>query len=296
MSEKLCLQWNDFKENAISAFGRLKAEADFADVTLVCEDGQQVEAHKVILASSSPFFENILKKNRRPHLLIYMRGVNSDDLLAIIDFLYTGEANVHQESLDTFLGIADELQLKGLRKPIDTGEDIQTKNIKKPKKANQRSNKEAYHTSDLNQTEIKKEISIHGTAGDQVGKIMELMVMDNFSGDAKELDEKCISLMRKTSKKQENGFPLYECSVCGKEATNGNLKKHIEENHIEGISLPCKTCDKTFRSKAPLKHINAIDQMSFFLKINFHPLSFRNRRALQYHEKREHQYSVMSQS
>ena len=76
--------------------------------------------------------------------------------------------------------------------------------------------------------------------------------MENFSGNAKELDEKCISLMRKTSKKQENGFPLYECSVCGKEATNGNLKKHIEENHIEGISLPCKTCDKTFRSKAPL--------------------------------------------
>ena len=89
MFEKLCLQWNDFKENAISAFGRLKAEADFADVILACEDGQQIEAHKVILASSSPFFEIILKKNRHPHPLIYMRGVNSDDLLAIIDFLYT---------------------------------------------------------------------------------------------------------------------------------------------------------------------------------------------------------------
>ena len=69
--------------------GRHRDDDDFSDVTLVCEDGQQVEAHKVILASSSPFFENILKKNRHPHLLIYMRGVNSDDLLAIIDFLYT---------------------------------------------------------------------------------------------------------------------------------------------------------------------------------------------------------------
>ena len=31
-------------------FGNLKEDNNFADVTLVCEDGQQVEAHKVILA------------------------------------------------------------------------------------------------------------------------------------------------------------------------------------------------------------------------------------------------------
>ena len=56
MSEKLCLQWNDFKENATSAFGSLREDNDFADVTLACEDGKQFEAHKVILATSSPFF------------------------------------------------------------------------------------------------------------------------------------------------------------------------------------------------------------------------------------------------
>ena len=56
MSEKLCLQWNDFKENVNSAFGRLRDYQDFSDVTLACEDGEQVEAHKVILAASSPFF------------------------------------------------------------------------------------------------------------------------------------------------------------------------------------------------------------------------------------------------
>ena len=54
MSEKLCLQWNDFQENIKSAFGSLRKDNDFTDVTLACEDGQQVEAHKVILAASSP--------------------------------------------------------------------------------------------------------------------------------------------------------------------------------------------------------------------------------------------------
>ena len=56
MSEKLCLKWDKFQDNIKDAFGNLREDNDFADVTLACEDGQQVEAHKVILASSSPFF------------------------------------------------------------------------------------------------------------------------------------------------------------------------------------------------------------------------------------------------
>ena len=43
-----------------------------------------------------------------------MRGMKSDDILAIVDFLCRGEANVHQENLESFLAIAQELQLKGL--------------------------------------------------------------------------------------------------------------------------------------------------------------------------------------
>merc|ERR1712105_350905 len=111
---KLGLKWNDFQENAISAFGMLMGDKELADVTLACEDGQQIEAHKVILASSSPFFLNLLRRNKHPHPLIYMRGLKSEDLVAMIDFLYFGEANVYQENLDSFLAVAEELQLKGL--------------------------------------------------------------------------------------------------------------------------------------------------------------------------------------
>ena len=68
--EKLCLKWNDFQENAISAFGTHSEGREFADVTLACEDDIQVEAHKVILAASSPLFLNILKRNKHPHPLI----------------------------------------------------------------------------------------------------------------------------------------------------------------------------------------------------------------------------------
>ena len=79
MSEKLCLKWNDFQENVNAAFGSLREDNEFADVTLACEDGQQIEAHKVILAASSPFFQNLLKRKRHPYPLIYMRGIKSEN-------------------------------------------------------------------------------------------------------------------------------------------------------------------------------------------------------------------------
>ena len=100
--EKLRLQWNDFKENVSSAFGDLRQDKEFADVTLACEDGQQVEAHKVILVASSPFFLNILKRIKHPHPLIYMTDVKSNNLMAMVDFMYQRGANVFQEDFDSF--------------------------------------------------------------------------------------------------------------------------------------------------------------------------------------------------
>ena len=64
MSEKLRLEWRKFRENTYSAFGRLRSDTDFTDVTLVCEDGEHIEAHKLILSTFSPFFERILKKRK----------------------------------------------------------------------------------------------------------------------------------------------------------------------------------------------------------------------------------------
>ena len=74
MSEKLWVQRNNFKENVHSAFGRLKDEKEFTDVTLACEDGHQMEAHKVILAASSPFFDEMLQRIKHPRPLIYLGG------------------------------------------------------------------------------------------------------------------------------------------------------------------------------------------------------------------------------
>ena len=66
----------------------------------------------MVLIASSPFFLSLLKRNKHTHPLVYMRGVKFEDLDAMVDFLYLGEANVFQEHLESFLALTEELQLK----------------------------------------------------------------------------------------------------------------------------------------------------------------------------------------
>ena len=250
MSEKLCLQWNDFQENLRGAFGSLKEDKDFTDVTLACEDGQQVEAHKVILAASSPFFQKLLVRNNHPKPLIYMRGVKSEDLLATMDFLYQGEANVLQENLDSFLAFAEELQLKGLmgkreEKVNDLEADekplppTQMLDLKMPSKISNNSSKKRTSMD-------KKEKPEEGT---------EVAISSSYSADLDQLEETVKSMMEKSQNKHANGKQLLDqCKVCGKEGMGNAIKDHIEANHLEGIVIPCNLCDKTFRSRASMRY------------------------------------------
>ena len=247
MSEKLCLQWNDFKANVNSAFGRLRDDKEFTDVTLACEDGQQLEAHKVILASSSPFFEKILQSNKHPHPLIYLRGFQSQDLLSILDFLYFGEANVFQENVDSFLAIAEELKLKGLTDQTTSDVVEEKEKLVNPKPIHK--TKEPFKISTTYN-------NIHDTNTSRV-----IAIPDQSSSDLKALDEKVVSMMEKGQNmiqkgKKADGTPqqtkAFICKVCGKEGQQISIRDHIEANHLEGISIPCNFCEKAFSSRNSL--------------------------------------------
>ena len=109
---KLCMKWEKPSFCERGAFQIFRKENEFSDVTLAFEDGPPLEAHRVILAVCSPVFRNLLKRSKRDPI-VYMRGVRSEDMAAIVDFLYYGEANVAQEDLKSFLALAEELKIKG---------------------------------------------------------------------------------------------------------------------------------------------------------------------------------------
>ena len=237
MSEKLCLQWNEFQEDIKSAFANLREDKDFKDVTLVCEDGQQVEAHKVVLASSSPFFQKVLGRNKHPHPLIFMKGMKFDNLFAIMDFLYRGEANIFQENLDSFLTIAEELQLKGLMDWRVEDKLLSSYQVLTPFNAEAVFPEPSLDRKTGNSKNVK--------AGDNT-KVSILSDLDK-------IEEMVKSMMEKSVNKYGNGRHLTKCKVCGKEDIGSHIKGHIEANHIEGIAVPCSLCGKTSRSRAALR-------------------------------------------
>ena len=229
MSEKVFLRWGDFHTAASNAFASLREDIYFADVTLACEDGRQVEAHKVILAASSPFFQKLLGRTKHAHPLIYMRGMASVDLLAIVDFLYCGEANVFQENLNSFLAIAEELQLKGLMwKLHEKEEDFNTDDG-------------PLHETPKPPTNTSAMIPENSIYGQHLSsKIFEANedIPSNVSGALKELEESVRAMMEKSQNNYANGQQkAYLCKVCGKEGKGNAIKDHIEANHLEGISI-----------------------------------------------------------
>jgi len=115
-AENFCLKWQHFETNLSSAFQELRTDKDFFDVTLACGDGQQIEAHKVVLSACSPFFRDLLRKYKHPQPLLYLKGVKFSEIVSLLNFMYVGEVNVAQDELNSFLSVAEELKVKGLTK------------------------------------------------------------------------------------------------------------------------------------------------------------------------------------
>ena len=256
MSEKLCLKWNDFKENVMNTFASLREDKDLVDVTLVCEDGDQLELHKVVLANSSPIFQNILRKNRNTQPLIFMRGVKSKDLIAIVDFLYYGEANVLQENLDSFLALADDLQLKGLKGP-DIEQEPEEASVS-PTEA--RKNKPKPQM--IPNSEILPNLPNENSKAASVKRNSNVIATTaHYKEDFYQLDEIVMSMMETSENKISLGGRMKSakmCKVCGKQGQKIDIKRHIEANHLEGVSIPCKQCAQTFRSRDALRcHVSS---------------------------------------
>merc|ERR1719430_2714617 len=112
--DKFCLDWNSYDANIRENFKTLREDQKLCDVTLVTDDGQHIQAHKIILSSGSNFFSDIFMKSNHSSMLVYMKGISSDKLEPVIDFIYNGEAFITQERMKVFIETGKELKVKGL--------------------------------------------------------------------------------------------------------------------------------------------------------------------------------------
>ena len=234
MTEKFSLTWNDFNENVSRTFSSMRHQEDFFDVTLVSDDQEQFSAHKVVLSACSEYFGNVLRKNKHTHPLLCLEGVSSSELNCLLDYVYNGQAQLFQEDLDRFLKIANRLQLKGL---IEDPYSQEVPNSVKQEYELKR--KPTIKTVEVEDPEIQEEKTESASSLD-ISK--EYSIIMN-SSDINEVNQKIEENMERT----EDGG--YTCKFCGKWMKRSeHIKKHVE-THMEGLSFPCPTCGKIFRSR-----------------------------------------------
>ena len=268
------IDWKDFKALSTKRFKDLVGKPDFSDVTLVCGDGQRIAGHQVILATGCTFFKNLLEGEANPKPLIFLRGVEADLLQPLLDFLYTGKAQVTEELLANFVTLAEEFGVEGLVNNFNLTQnesraeesesektdwvDFEDQNTSTSEEV---AKKESYPKNidlprnvcskrfDGNRT-LKKHIKSHKQSQGTISNSGGIYIIPPASV------EKIV-----LPKKDENGF--HKCNYCKRKISDqSNFRKHVRADHLM-IILKCNLCDYSSRNASNLsvhkkKHFNTL--------------------------------------
>ena len=281
---KFCLKWNEFDTKIGTAFREIRDDKDLLDCTLSCGP-QQIQAHKLILSVSSPFFRAVFKQNPHTHPLLYLKGISYTDLQAIITFMYQGEVNIAQEDLNNFLLVAEELKVKGLTQssseqeqghssdvPSHHSDEASPRGPSLSKSSRERGQEQLEDKDEIQRVaaEIKIEPGLiieefHGTGEPELAGIHddsyeygdlgeETSVMDTAEPDpliTAKKDKDMEEIIMQMVVQVDGGF---KCGSCGKFFTQPhNLKSHIEARHIESSGLPCNICGGIYKTRDSLR-------------------------------------------
>ena len=257
MSDKFCLQWNEFQSNVSKSFSSYRDNDDFFDVTLISSDFMKFNAHRIVLSSCSDHFRGLLKQSSGPNLHLILDNVNSKDLTHLLDYVYHGEVALWQENLDSFLEIAQRFKLQGLLLPNgDPNMHQQNQQLAAPPHQNQDQTHSIFltdlqkrHQPKVNTSTVKHEkIFLPQRIDIDEKKQLEVLfpAVVNAPENVKELNSKL-----EESFYQEGS--VYICKICGK--TSGvprNMRDHVEI-HFEGLRFSCKLCPRAFGSRNNLR-------------------------------------------
>ena len=103
------LKWKYFTPNITSRVSDVFKENSFCDVTLVSDDQKLFQAHRYVLSTFSPVLRDILLNNPHSHPLIYLRGVNHQELDSILQFIYFGKTWEDHSHIKKFAEAAKDL-------------------------------------------------------------------------------------------------------------------------------------------------------------------------------------------
>ena len=120
MQSKYDLRFDSYPNYVMDIMKEMKETKEFADVTLICEDGKYIKAHKNVLSASSAVIKSILKLDDCPSSKIFLRGISYNELVSLIEFIYLGEVKIYEGKLEDLLKVAESLRIKQLERQDHT--------------------------------------------------------------------------------------------------------------------------------------------------------------------------------
>ena len=246
--DELYLSWKSFDRHVLATFQEILKDSNLSDVTLVCEDQIQIPAHKLVLSSVSPVFRNLLLNNSDLQPLIYLDGVNKQQLQSILQFIYLGKTTVLKDQVKEFMDIAEELQIKELVSDFQIeGQLFKTTDEVQQTFDEASANAEVFPEEDKIEPETRSKLSSIS---------LELAEYEHKSNryycDQCEYNTTQKGHL-KTHQQSIHEGTRYPCDKCEYQATTqGNLKVHQESKH-EGIRHSCTQCEYEAPDKSSLR-------------------------------------------
>ena len=110
--EKYNLNWQTYSDHLREMLHEMMKSNELTDVTLVCDDNTQFKAHKIVLSACSLVFKSIINNLSQSCSVIYLRGIQHQEMESILEFMYLGVATFYQERMNEFLDAAKNLEIK----------------------------------------------------------------------------------------------------------------------------------------------------------------------------------------
>ena len=111
---KFRLNNTDFEINTATVLRNLYTNKNLTDVTLACEDGKQLRAHKIILSGASSVFDKILTDYSDSNPIIYFCDTTYEHLEYTLRFVYLGEVAINENEMKPFMETINKFRINGL--------------------------------------------------------------------------------------------------------------------------------------------------------------------------------------
>ena len=228
-NDYLKLTWSLHMNNFKDVIKDLQETECLSDVTLVCDDDTKIRAHKFVLIGSSPVLRSMLLQSSQRDTIVFMRGVGRQELEWALQFMYLGQAQVPQTHLQTFIGLAMDLKMRGIHN--EEVEQNDEKTILKTVAPEVITN---FDTSDMEKSlnEQQEEREVLDEREEQERKVEYSSSLESWKN----------SSSIETNPDYVNKYSCKLCSYQARSKQAKDLNEHIQRVH-EGIRYPCDLCD-----------------------------------------------------